>query len=70
MTGHWEVTSDRIDGSHHVSIGEGAFGMIYEGRVKVFPKTAVYTEREGGGRKNPTHKEGTRGRESLERNAE
>ena len=35
MTGHWEVTTDRIDNSHHVSIGEGAFGMIYEGRVKV-----------------------------------
>lgn len=36
MTGHWEVTTDRIDSSHHVSLGEGAFGMVYEGRVKVW----------------------------------
>jgi len=29
MTGHWEVSTDRIDNDHHVSLGEGGFGLVY-----------------------------------------
>lgn len=37
MTGSWEVPRERLDDEHCVTIGEGAFGIVYETSAKLVP---------------------------------
>nr|BAG55504.1 protein tyrosine kinase [Monosiga ovata] len=35
LTGPFEIARDRLDASHHVLMGEGPFGLVYEGRASI-----------------------------------